>query len=320
MDVFISWSGESGKVIAEALHDWMGKIFHKMTFWYAGRNIHAGAAWLPELLKQLKKSRVGILCLTPENMTAPWLIFEAGAIWKSLKLSRVVPYCYDLNPDDLDEPLKYLQGVRADKAGTFKLVKSLNEIYEQKYTEKQLDEEFDIKWPKLEIKLRNIDKTQHARKLGFTDLIIGAWWERMFQDEASAISFMEIDSDPKTNAIKIKGKAFEKKEGKYVANWKSIATCIDADAERVFYYWEGKHPTRPNEPYCGFGEIDFEIYQAASKKARGYFIDANEMDPTTTTKKTFKMRRCTDEEVRIMKGLEDDRINELVKKKLKELG
>jgi hypothetical protein len=99
MKIFLSWSGEGSKAIAAALVEWLASLFPEVTFWLS-TDIHAGKRWGHELDGQLKSTRFGILCLVPSNVTAPWLLFEAGALSKSVETSRVVPYCLGFEPED----------------------------------------------------------------------------------------------------------------------------------------------------------------------------------------------------------------------------
>ena len=47
-------------------------------------DIEKGENWDKILSQELEECRYGIVCLTPENINAPWINFEAGAIAKSL--------------------------------------------------------------------------------------------------------------------------------------------------------------------------------------------------------------------------------------------
>jgi hypothetical protein len=49
----------------------------------SAEEIGKGERWSINLAKELESSNFGLVCLTPENVNAPWLHFEAGAILKS---------------------------------------------------------------------------------------------------------------------------------------------------------------------------------------------------------------------------------------------
>jgi hypothetical protein len=46
--------------------------------------IDKGSRSLGEISKALADIKIGIVCLTPENLQRPWLFFEAGALSKSI--------------------------------------------------------------------------------------------------------------------------------------------------------------------------------------------------------------------------------------------
>jgi hypothetical protein len=86
MKVFISWSGERSKRIAEAFRDLLGDILQNVESWLSFEDIQKGARWNSEIAVQLKDSNLGLVCLTPEAQESPWLLFEAGAL--SVRMER----------------------------------------------------------------------------------------------------------------------------------------------------------------------------------------------------------------------------------------
>jgi hypothetical protein len=127
MKVFVSWSGERSKTIANALKQWLPDIFPKLRVWMSDHDILAGARWGSELGTELETSSFGIVCLTPENLKSHWLTFEAGALSKAIKGSRVVPYRFQLRASDVGPPLSQFQAVDAKEEGTLRLVLSIND-------------------------------------------------------------------------------------------------------------------------------------------------------------------------------------------------
>jgi len=79
-----------------------------------------------------------------------WLVFEAGAIAKSLKKARVVPLCIDLPPSDITGPLVGFQIRSLDEHGIRRLVHDLNKSAERQIPEKALDGLFERMWPDLQ--------------------------------------------------------------------------------------------------------------------------------------------------------------------------
>ncbi len=130
MSVFISWSGERSQRVAEALRDWLPNVIQKLDVWMSKADIEKGTQWRGEIRSHLDSSSVGIICLTPENLTAPWLLFESGALSKveseSGSESRVLTYLYDIGASDVEEPLAQYQATIANEEDTKELVLTIN--------------------------------------------------------------------------------------------------------------------------------------------------------------------------------------------------
>ena len=87
--------------------------------------------------------------MTRENRAAPWLIFEAGALAKSVKTARVVPLCIDLPLTDITGPLARSQGRSLGYDGIRRLVHDLNKETEKPLSSERLDRSFKTAWPQL---------------------------------------------------------------------------------------------------------------------------------------------------------------------------
>ncbi len=113
---------------------------------------------------QLEDTRFGVLCLTPENLLAPWILFEAGALSKTLENTYVCPYLFDLDPTDLKGPLVQFQATKAQKEDTRKLVLTINEaLRDERLSDVQVNKSFEVWWPKLEEKLASVSNTSEAQ-------------------------------------------------------------------------------------------------------------------------------------------------------------
>ena len=69
--------------------------------------------WSDAIGKSLGETNFGIVCITRANQHVPWLIFEAGALAKSVKLARVVPLRIGLSPCGSDGPTLGFPGASA---------------------------------------------------------------------------------------------------------------------------------------------------------------------------------------------------------------
>ena len=119
-----------------------------------------GVVWAQELGKELEESDFGILCLTQDNVQAPWLLFEAGAIAKNFAAARVVPYLID--DLVLTGPLNQFQHIRADRQGTLWLLESINALREKPTQIDRLHRSFDKWWVDFEQTLATLRGAAHA--------------------------------------------------------------------------------------------------------------------------------------------------------------
>ncbi len=147
MKVFISWSGELSQKIAEILYDWLPSVIQAVEPFLSSEGTDKGSRWLNELSKELQDGNFGLICLTPDNLEAPWILFEAGALSKALDNSRVCPFLIQLSPSDLKGPLAQFQATMPEKEDMRKLVKSINTALSDKaLPENKLDKAFDQWW------------------------------------------------------------------------------------------------------------------------------------------------------------------------------
>ena len=94
MKVFLCWSGERSRQVAQALNDWLPTVIQAVEPWMSG-DIGKGVRWGPEVSAELEESRVGIICLASDNLGNPWILFEAGAVSKT-KDASVCTFLLDL--------------------------------------------------------------------------------------------------------------------------------------------------------------------------------------------------------------------------------
>lgn len=160
MDIFISWSGDRSRFVASALKTWIADVFLDVRPWMSAHDIEAGARWGAELEAKLEASNFGILCLTPENLDAAWLLYEAGSLAKAVGKTRVVPYRVDVKVTDVAGPLAQFQGVAADEPGSLKLLQSVNDLREEPLENERLRRLFAKWWPDLQAQLAAVPALQ----------------------------------------------------------------------------------------------------------------------------------------------------------------
>jgi hypothetical protein len=158
MNVFIIWSGKASKAIAEAFHNWLPQVIQEVKPWMSAKDIDKGAHWPTELAEKLEEVNFAIVCLTPDNIEAPWILFESGATSKAVGEAHVSPYLFKLKSTDLTGPLSLYQITESNKEDTFELIKTINKtIGDKALKDETLKKAFDMWWPEFEGKLQKIE-------------------------------------------------------------------------------------------------------------------------------------------------------------------
>ena len=163
MKVFLSWSGERSHKVAIALRDWLPSVIQSIEPYVSSEDIDKGARWGTDIAKELDASMFGILCVTKENIESPWLLFEAGALSKSMDKSLVSPLLFDLTHTDINNssPLLQFQTTKCNCKDIKKLVDTLNKACAgDGLEESQLLKAFDKWFPDLEEALGLIGKAE----------------------------------------------------------------------------------------------------------------------------------------------------------------
>lgn len=108
--VFISWSGDFSKDIASEFNKFLKKIFGNKT-WLSFESISMGVDWARCIAEEIEKDSCGLILVTKENVSAPWLYFEAGALAKR-KNAQVIPIYFGIERDNIfNTPLFLRQSV-----------------------------------------------------------------------------------------------------------------------------------------------------------------------------------------------------------------
>ena len=160
MKVFISWSGDLSHKVALVLRDWLPSVIQSVYPYVSSEDIDKGARWSTDVSAELQESNFGIICVTKDNVEAPWVNFEAGALSKSVDSSRVSPFLFGLKRSDIKTgPLLQFQSTLADAGDVQRLLMSINSSNTPLLLEEsRLLNVFGVWWPQLEAKLEEISR------------------------------------------------------------------------------------------------------------------------------------------------------------------
>jgi len=118
--------------------------------------------------RELATSHFGIICLTEENLQSPWILYEAGAMVRSLK-AGVVPLLFGVKPDDMKGPLAQFQCIEVNGAGIERLVSDLYDSGKSALHARQKHLVFSLLWPILDERLHDlVEQTMHGRRIQCT--------------------------------------------------------------------------------------------------------------------------------------------------------
>jgi hypothetical protein len=151
LKIFISWSGNRSKAVAELMNDWLKCVIQASEPWISSKDIDRGALWFSEINDKLRDVSIGVICLTQENKNKPWILFETGALAKGLTTNRVCTFLIDLQPEDLQDPLGQFNHTLPEKSSIWSLICTINDCLDENALDRKiLEQVFETYWPQFE--------------------------------------------------------------------------------------------------------------------------------------------------------------------------
>ena len=149
MKVFISQSKPRSLALAQTLESFIRKVVQGTEPWVSDSGIDKGARFTEAIRENLDQAVAGVVCLTSENLTEPWILWEAGAL--STKVTdRVWTLLLDVDHTQVAAPLTGYNHTKADKDDVWKLIRSIHKTViaakEKTCSEGDLKELFDAFW------------------------------------------------------------------------------------------------------------------------------------------------------------------------------
>lgn len=164
--IFVSWSGSQSKAAAEAVKEFLESVIQAAEVFVSSSDIAAGSRWNDEIIEKLRESGFGIVCLTKENLNAPWILFEAGALSQMVDSIRVSPLLIGVEPSDLKAPMSSFQATRLISHDIKKLVFSIFDKSGVRDTKRDaVGRTFDALWPEFETKILKIQDLPEEQNL-----------------------------------------------------------------------------------------------------------------------------------------------------------
>ena len=148
--IFISWSGDLSHTVAALLHEWIPTVLQTAEPFLSSTDIEKGSRWSDHVAKKLEECGFGIIVLTKNNLTAPWILFEAGALSKMVGRGQVSSLLIGVDVVDVKQPLSQFQNTIFSRDDCFKLISSINKTASAPLRDDVLLRTFGALWPDLE--------------------------------------------------------------------------------------------------------------------------------------------------------------------------
>jgi hypothetical protein len=154
--LFLSWSGEFSHSVAAALHQWLPYMIQPVQP-VLSSDISKGERWGEVLAQELKDAEYGIICVTPYNLSKPWMNFEAGALTRFIDKACVTPFLFRVDRSCVTGPLAQFQSAVSDEGDVLNLIYSINNrLGPAKLDQELLRRTFDVWWKELKKTLDDI--------------------------------------------------------------------------------------------------------------------------------------------------------------------
>lgn len=167
MRIFVSWSGSFSRSVAELLRDWIPNVIQEASVYVSSQDIAKGESWPENIRGNLSEIDLGVVVVTKSNFEAPWIMFEAGALSKSVR-SKMIPLLCGVDQVDLAKsPLRLFQGCKGESRDDMSaMLQSLNASAATPLSAERLEVAFDKWWPDFAGAYQQLEQDPPAAKEG----------------------------------------------------------------------------------------------------------------------------------------------------------
>lgn len=157
MRIFLSWSGETSRALADVLRQWLPSVIQASRPYFSPDDVTKGTRWSSEIAHELNDSRLGLICLTKDNLEAAWIMFEAGALSKNIGASRVIPLLFNVDPSELVGPMTQFQAAQFSEDEVRRVVLAINsELGDSRLAPEVVQDVFEMWWPRLQERVAGV--------------------------------------------------------------------------------------------------------------------------------------------------------------------
>lgn len=144
-NVFLSWSGNKSKDMAQIFSYYLPYILQGRTCFFSPDEIPKGVGWYQYIGEALKNAECGIVFLTRDNISNPWILFEGGGLFSK---GRVNVLLCDMGKEDANNHIwANINLTSVDEAEVYKMIQSLYASTRLEFSEDVLKANFNRYWP-----------------------------------------------------------------------------------------------------------------------------------------------------------------------------
>ncbi|HZL03904.1 MAG TPA: hypothetical protein VFE45_00540 [Coriobacteriia bacterium] len=173
MKVFIRWSGDESRHVAEALRTWLPTVLAgAVECFVSSQDIRRGDRGMDVIAGELQDRDFGIVVLTKDNMGSPWINFEAGALGKSLGVGKVAPLLLGITRADVEGPISQFQNtLLSDREDMRRFVRDIAAL-SPGVPQESVDTLFGAKWAELEAVIEQAPGMDNPKTTRSTDSML----------------------------------------------------------------------------------------------------------------------------------------------------
>jgi len=171
INIFLSWSGTTGKLIATELRLLLRTQLSGVNPFMSDFDIQKGEQWKKILDQSLMETDYGLFIITPDTSNSVWMGYEAGAIYMARRKREIniLPLLFEGQGDKLPNYLSELHGVEFKKENWKDIFHSIAKSIKEKSLEDNInysiDDSFECFWRLFDQYVRSIlkDAEEEAR-------------------------------------------------------------------------------------------------------------------------------------------------------------
>lgn len=158
MKIFLNWSGEESRRVADLLREWLPELFDSVEPWMAADTFGRNNRWLEANSGGFDQAAMIVACITRANIHSDWSSLDPSSFEYSV--ADIPPQLVLLASPDVNletfRPIKHPYNVlELGHDGLEILVQQINGLTDRPVQNDVLIDRFAAMWPRFEAKLKN---------------------------------------------------------------------------------------------------------------------------------------------------------------------